>query len=126
MFTESIISYMSRLPTSIVCMCRQKMATPLTASQQQLFDLTAKKRAVVMFSLCSNVESTTRLLTDMTKNRSHLLLHLRLVGLLSRPLETCGASHCSFKNTSVVTPCNATIATSCEPSELVASLAELP
>ena len=53
-----------------------------------------------MFSLCLNVEST-GLLTGMTKNSPpRLLLHSKLGGLLSGPLETCGALHRMFENAS--------------------------
>ena len=67
--------------------------------QQQLFELTT---AMATFSLCSNVESTTRAWqrTDLI----HLSLCSRLSGLLSRPLEIHGASCHSFKNTSLWRP----------------------
>ena len=55
-------------------------------------------------SICSNVESTTRLSTGTTKNRPHLSLRSRLSGLLSRPLKSHGASHRLFKNASLWPP----------------------
>ena len=75
--------------------------TPLDAGQQQLVELTT---AMVMFLLCSNVESTTRLSTGMIKNRPRLSFLLRLGGLLSKPLKTHDASHHSYKNAFLCPP----------------------
>ena len=68
---------------------------------QQLLKFTTKKCAMATFSLCSNVESTTKLLTGMIKNRPRLWLWLRFIGLLSRPLKLCSASHHSFEHISL-------------------------
>ena len=61
---------------------------------------TNKNCAIATFLLCSNVESTTKLSTGMTKNTPCLWLCSRLIGLLSRPLKLCSDSCRSFKTTS--------------------------
>ena len=66
------------------------------AGKQQLLELTTK-HTMATFLLCLNIDSTTRLLTGMTKNRTRLSFHSRLSGLLSTPLETHSASRRSFK-----------------------------
>ena len=58
----------------------------------------------------------------MSMNR-HLSLRSRLSGLLSRPLEICGASCYSFENASMATlacACVQTALQNCGPFELVA------
>ena len=78
---------------------------------------------MAMFSLCLNIDSTTRLWPyAMTKNRLCRSLHLRLGGLLSRPFEMCSGSCPSFKiaSISIVTAHGTAILTTRGPSELVA------
>ena len=73
------------------CLCLQKFSVFLQVNSSCLNSPLLKKRAIwAMFSLCSNVESTTWLLTGTTKSKPRLSLCSRLGGLLSRPLETCG------------------------------------
>ena len=81
---NSIISLAGMSTISTQCACTDESSmnfepiiaqtTPLDAGQLQLLELTT---AMATFSLCSDVESTTRLLT---KNRPRLSLGSRLGG----------------------------------------------
>ena len=80
---------------------------------------------MAMFSLCSNVESTPRLLTGMTKNRPHLSLRLRPGGHDTEQASRntwCFAPFLQecISMATLVCAQGTTILTNCEPSELSA------
>ena len=93
----------------VQCACTDESSTKLWPTllwHRQHFSLQAKSSC--LNSLCNS--DILALLErwiyhqTMTKNRPCLLLCSRHSGLLSRPLEMCGALHCSLKNVSIWPP----------------------
>lgn len=121
LYRVSSLSCLSRLPVSTLH-AQVKAVRPLdlllrtTAGQQQLLELTSK-RAMAIFSLCLNVESTTRLLIGMAKNRPCLSLCSSLGGLLSRPHNVWHENASLWPGPLCTQHYNSD---NCEPSDLVA------